>query len=336
MAGIKNISQNNFFLFIDQLIGSGVLVMAPVKKGEKVYFREIKASSEISFDYIQTTLSAKEVVFPKREPLLQYTKKEKDVDFQSIFPENKKTVIFGVRPCDAAGLDYLKLFFDEGFKDIHVAKRFEQVTFISLSCTKADKACFCTSVGLNPGSAKGSDLLFTAATDGQYYVESSTEKGDQLLTSFNTLFTDTTIIDKTPYLAKPETKFEVERIKEGLKVAFDSPLWAEESLGCIGCGGCAFACPTCTCFDIQDEGNLVKGVRARCWDSCGLGLFTKHASGHNPRTNQGERRRQRLMHKFKYSVDNLGIVSCVGCGRCIRMCPGQLNIFENLNHITTK
>ncbi len=31
-------------------------------------------------------------------------------------------------------------------------------------------------------------------------------------------------------------------------------LWEEQSLRCIGCGACAYVCPTCACFDIQDEG----------------------------------------------------------------------------------
>jgi sulfhydrogenase subunit beta (sulfur reductase) len=334
MSVVKNISQENLFSFIDNLIGAGISVIGPVKKGKQVYFRDVTSSSQITFDYIQTVMSAKEIVFPKREPLFRYRKKEKDVEIENIFPEIKDTVVFGIRPCDAAGIDYINLFFREGYEDEHVKKRFEKITFISLSCKKSDSACFCTSVDLNPGSAKGSDIIMTETETGNYYIETVSEKGTTLISNHIKFFTDTSEIDKTPYLASITTKFSVDQIKKGLKIAFDSPLWVEESLGCVGCGGCAFACPTCTCFDIQDEGNIVKGARVRCWDSCGLGLFTKHASGHNPRNIQSERRRQRLMHKFKYSVDNLGIISCVGCGRCIRMCPGQLNIFENLVNIT--
>jgi formate hydrogenlyase subunit 6/NADH:ubiquinone oxidoreductase subunit I len=279
-------------------------------------------------------MSAKEIVFPKREPLLRYQKKEKDVELESVYPNLKDTVVFGIRPCDAAGFEYIKLFFKEGYEDQHVIKRFDKITLISISCKNSDSACFCTSVGLNPGSVEGSDISLTETDNGNYYVETGTDKGSLFISTYADFFNETEKIDKTPFLTSPALKFDINQIKDGLKIAFSSPMWASESLGCIGCGGCAFSCPTCTCFDIQDEGNIVKGARVRCWDSCGISLFTKHASGHNPRNKQSDRRRQRLMHKFKYSVDNLGIISCVGCGRCIRMCPGQLNIFENLLNIS--
>jgi len=36
--------------------------------------------------------------------------------------------------------------------------------------------------------------------------------------------------------------------------------------------------------------------------------------------------RQRVMHKFRYFVANHGQVACVGCGRCVRECPVNLDI----------
>jgi ferredoxin len=32
------------------------------------------------------------------------------------------------------------------------------------------------------------------------------------------------------------------------------------------------------------------------------------------------------MHKFNYFVDVFGEIACVGCGRCIRSCPVNLDI----------
>jgi ferredoxin len=55
-------------------------------------------------------------------------------------------------------------------------------------------------------------------------------------------------------------------------------------------------------------------------------LFTKEASGHNPRLSAKERIRQRVMHKFSYFADNFGEAACVGCGRCIRKCPADFDV----------
>jgi len=107
-------------------------------------------------------------------------------------------------------------------------------------------------------------------------------------------------------------------------------LWVEQSLRCISCGACAFVCPTCACFDIQDITIGAEHSRKRSWDSCGFSLFTIHTSGHNPREVQSQRWRQRVMHKFAYMPDRQQIVGCVGCGRCSRACSVDMNLKEHL------
>ena len=61
--------------------------------------------------------------------------------------------------------------------------------------------------------------------------------------------------------------------------------------------------------------------------------FTLEASGHNPRTCIGERMRQRIMHKFNYTVNNFGEIFCVGCGRCIGGCPVNMDIRETVAEV---
>jgi ferredoxin len=68
-------------------------------------------------------------------------------------------------------------------------------------------------------------------------------------------------------------------------------------------------------------------MRIRNWDSCMFPLFTLHGSGHNPRGEKIQRVRQRFMHKLKYYVDKYGDgIQCVGCGRCVRHCPVNIDI----------
>jgi ferredoxin len=61
--------------------------------------------------------------------------------------------------------------------------------------------------------------------------------------------------------------------------------------------------------------------------------YTLHASGHNPRPTKRERLRNRIYHKFKFNIDNYAVAGCVGCGRCISLCPVNIDLIENLSAI---
>jgi NAD-dependent dihydropyrimidine dehydrogenase PreA subunit len=123
-------------------------------------------------------------------------------------------------------------------------------------------------------------------------------------------------------------------VKPILDNNFEHPFWATIHGKCLACGTCTYLCPTCHCFDISDEVKGSDGVRIRSWDSCMFPLFTKETSGHNPRTSQKERWRQRTMHKFKYYVDNFKAISCVGCGRCVMYCPVNIDIRKIIEDIS--
>jgi ferredoxin len=308
-------------------------VIAPMLRNDNVVYGNANKFSEIQFDFIQTARSAKEVVFPRTEKLFGY-KKEKDVVVLQDFNADSipEIVVWGTKPCDAFAYSPLKAIFNWDCQDKLFNTRLEKTTVIGFSCQNADEFCFCTSVGGNPGSTNGSDIQFTQLGDGgNLLAEIITGKGVAVVELAPELFEKTDKpIDKEKYLAEVPVRFNREETGKKLQSFFESSVWLEQSLRCLGCGVCAFVCPTCACFDIQDEIHGKNGSRLRCWDSCGFSIFTQHTSGHNPREVQSHRWRQRLLHKFSYMPERLSVYGCTGCGRCSRACPADMNLLEHL------
>lgn len=312
----------------------GKTVFAPVKENTQVVFNVINSLAEMTEDYIVTNQSPKSVAFPKIEKLMDYEITQFWVTNTgvntAIFPE---IVVLGSRPCDAFGFESLTAIFNWDYKDLLYNKRLEKTVLIGISCAQKDDYCFCTSVNGGPGNTRGSDILLTKFEGGDYLAEIITEKGVALVTKYADLFETDPSIDKEKYLADVPVKFDTDTVVKKSTAMFEHPIWLEQSLRCIGCGACAYVCPTCACFDIQDEAKVTHGDRVRCWDSCGFGLFTMHTTGHNPREVQSQRWRQRVLHKFSYMPDRLNVVGCIGCGRCGRACPVDMNLSEHLVNI---
>jgi len=327
------IDKNAITNFLDDLIEAHQ-VFAPVKRNGLVSFEPIGRGDEALLGFRNSKRAPKEIFFPCSETLFAYQEGE----VTGVPLPDERRVVFGIRPCDARSLVLLDKVFDApDYQDPYYVTRRENTVIVGLGCNQPLSTCFCTTVGGGPFAVDGLDLLFTDLGD-RYLVEAITERGEALVAG-SPHFRQAEAADvnlKAETAARAEQAISgpgVEGIKEQLDGMYDDPFWDELHEKCLGCAVCAYLCPTCHCFDIVDEAVNAQGRRVRNWDSCLFPLFTLHASGHNPRPSGKERMRQRIMHKFRYFVENFGEVACVGCGRCVRECPANMDLREVLNAI---
>ncbi|MFC1888440.1 4Fe-4S dicluster domain-containing protein [Thermodesulfobacteriota bacterium] len=278
--------------------------------------------------------SIKEFFFPGTEKILRYRYEVNVPAIEDVEPDAPDTVILGARPCDAASLPIVELLWNWDTRDEFFNARRKNTVVVSLACREApDEACFCTAVGLSPNAGEGSDILLHDVGDGLLACEFLTPAGEALrevFAKFGDGETDNGAVEASRQSgdASLAGKTALDKVASWLEDHFEDPLWEEKAARCIGCGTCTFLCPTCHCFDIQDESAFDSGARVKNWDACQFGLFTLHASGHNPRNTQPKRYRQRILHKYAIYPEKFGRTLCTGCGRCVAYCPVNLSLYD--------
>ncbi|UCD82732.1 MAG: 4Fe-4S dicluster domain-containing protein [Desulfobacterales bacterium] len=320
------------------LLAESYRLFGPVKKTEFHDFKELAEGQAPDFDYLNTRLSAKSIIYPQSEPLLEYTLDESREDhhiMKEVDTDYSPRAVFGIRPCDAKAFLLVGHNFDTPeYKDPYWIRAYEATTLVGLACDSPCSSCFCTTAGCGPHHEEGLDVLLVDTGD-QYLANVLTDKGEKLMAAAGWCTapdTNTAAQQLENKKREAEAKVVTAVNTDNLRAAdtielYDASFWEDVSFSCINCGTCTFVCPTCWCFDIQDENRGKSGQRMRNWDSCMFPLFTLHGSGHNPRGTKLHRVRQRFMHKLKYYVDKYDVgIQCVGCGRCIRSCPVNIDI----------
>jgi len=319
-------------------------IFAPGIVGGKTEFIPIESHEQIDSTRQVTDMSAKGIFFPPSEVLFEYDKDGIRAAETSVRP----IAVWGMRNCDSRSLIMLDRVFgsamqmpdDKKFQDPYWKEKYDNSLIFGLACNEPLSTCFCNWFGGGPHNTDGMDVSVIDAGD-FFLFESVSDKGSDIIGKLSCL-TDAAKEDEAmaAKLASdaesmmPE-QLDLSDLGERLSVLFDELIWDEISAKCINCGACTFSCPTCHCFDMQDEGRGGRGKRVRIWDSCMFPIFTMEASGHNPRALSRERVRQRVMHKYSYYPENYGEILCTGCGRCVMVCPVNLDIREVLRKILT-
>ena len=320
-------------------------VFAPVVAGSLTKFDWVRDGQAVALDSAIPRSGAKQALLPRTEVLF-YFKLGKGTEQVAGPKPPEPQIIFGLHPTDIAAVRVLDAVFSaEPSPDGPYIDRRAATAIIGMGRgpEESPDTCFCEMLGISlmdPGEA---DMFITRLASGRFMLEvfdsERREKIADLMDCVESL-PDASAEDIAELealrgaAAKRVTDvLDPAALAEKLDGMFESDFWRQIGQRCVGCGACAYLCPTCHCFDISEETRGQLGARVRNWDTCQFSQFTKHASGHNPRDNQNPRARQRIMHKFNYGYKNFGITFCTGCGRCIEACPAHGDVREVLKAI---
>ncbi|MCX8126127.1 MAG: 4Fe-4S dicluster domain-containing protein [Dehalococcoidia bacterium] len=334
-----SISKKGFDEFVASLMRV-MTVYGVVGHNSKFVFNRITSPKDLVLDYDVTLLPPKKYFLPQVETLMQF-KIGKTFDVTPAY-EREQRVIIGIHPDDLTAIELLDQAFAKVQPDPFYTARRENSTIVAVDNLHPSPTAFCPSVG-TAVKESGFDLLLTDLGD-QYVITIGSARGKHLLEEHAevTSASDIEVLAAKSEQAKAIKRYQnaltmpVSEIPKILDRSYDSKYWERKAENCLNCGSCVMVCPTCFCFDIQDEVaiNLSEGERKRQWDGCVLVDFAKVASGENFRHSRASRLRHRMFRKGKYIFERYGALGCVGCGRCVSAClPDIASPLKLLNEL---
>jgi formate hydrogenlyase subunit 6/NADH:ubiquinone oxidoreductase subunit I len=322
---IKKLTKDAFNELVDSLI-SEQKVIGVQSKADKFDFELLQSAKDLRLDYDVTLQPPKKYFIPPVETLLTF---EVGGEYKSEY-DAEKFILIGIHPYDMVAINQLDSLFSQDNVDTHYMTRRNSATVIACDVVTPSENIFASSMGTAIVN-KGYDIILTDIGD-CYVAEAATEKGQSLLAKASQavdagdedLKKRQEVRDRNEQgLNKHKLNCKPLDLPKLLDKTYDHPVWEEKAKTCFSCGSCNQVCPTCYCFNVQDDvdWNLQTGKRQRSWDGCLLDGFTKVAGDHEFRGNRADRFRHRLYRKGKYVPGKIGgQIACVGCGRCINAC----------------
>jgi ferredoxin len=257
-------------------------------------------------------------------------------------PSLHANVFIGAKACDLGHLLTTDAIFSGGAtEDPYYRIRRDNTILISADCDDLRPSCFCTLMEGRPYPLKGFDINLSPTRSG-FLAETGSESGEALVRAHTKLFQEPRPehLDErrqsreniTRRVQENNRRFNWTNPKKIIENDGSVKIWEQDIAGtCVECDACRFTCGTCYCFLLAET--VRKWDRIRTWDSCQSVGYGRVAGGANPRRTRGERLRNLYTCKLQYRRDNFGVYACTGCGRCIDVCQGKIDIRESLQKI---
>ncbi|MDD4801470.1 MAG: 4Fe-4S dicluster domain-containing protein [Syntrophomonas sp.] len=331
---MKVLSKDKLSTALNKLSDSAE-VFVPMQKGKQSGYFTWKSfeegQDELMLEALNVYQSPKNAVFPQTERIYGIASQGVEVNIDKTYEDTSANIIFGARGCDVKGIMAMDLaFLTKGYEDSLYKARRSANTIIANACYEPGPNCFCNAMEVNCVEPAGADVILHDVGDG-YGWEVKSDKGEAVTALLADILEEKEV--KLPAIKPFIQNVDYSGVAEKLKDMFDHPLWDKLAEPCVNCGMCTYVCPSCYCFDIQVKMWGEQGYRFRTWDSCMFEEYSREAGGGNPRGASKERFRQRFLHKLQFFKERYGTPLCTGCGRCMIVCPTDINIVRIIDAV---
>lgn len=340
----KLIYKSDLLKIVD-LLRADFNVVAPFQgQGRDSFFDEVTDVNrdQIAIHVANPYYPPKRYVLPHIQKLMRIEAGDKP-SFEEIATDGK-VAVFGIRSCDVEGIFHLDRFYlGNTFRDVYYERLRQNLFIVNMVCTDTEKDiddnCFCVCADAGPAAKNHFDLqlMDLHTPEGEFLAVAGTPAGEAILRQpFFHNATQKHVGRRRSVLTEVRKRFRVATSWYSAVTRFitrgeiKDSTWKGIGDRCLECGGCSYVCPTCTCFTVSDRPTGTGTYeRVRQWDACALSGFTRMAGGHNPRKAVHDRRNRRFFRKLShYFMQREFTMACVGCGRCVQVCHGDIGMPE--------
>jgi len=115
----------------------------PVQQDNVVNYAPWQPSAHVDLDTLKTVTSPKQLFLPSSEELYSATSAGGEISISLPPHQNSPFAIFGVKACDAKGIEILDSVYLSQPVDKFYESRRSSATIITLACNKPNMTCFC-------------------------------------------------------------------------------------------------------------------------------------------------------------------------------------------------
>ncbi|MCX6744578.1 MAG: 4Fe-4S dicluster domain-containing protein [Candidatus Parcubacteria bacterium] len=325
-------NKNEFQKFV-QYLKEKNKVIAPQHDVEGyLHLNELNEAKDLYLGIELPLDSWKWFILPPRQEMFAY----KGLKIEEILPKLKDQIFLGVSILDMQALTLLNQIFE---KDTYYQEIKKKTIVIGTSLVPEENFYkFFDKFEENKLEHLQFDI-FLAVQKNDYIIYTGSEDGQRLLDDFG--YKDYSHIEYAGPIREEGLDPQMVAIKDAMQNRHNQKIWDELDKRCMQCGKCTIACPVCFCFRMFDQSNFEPGTgsRNRCWDSCFYNEFTQVAGAtpEAPKHRMINTTAQKIYfwyeHHFVRTPATFSLPGCVGCGRCSKTCPADIDIFTTIKEI---